>query len=89
MVSIDFAASNGSPPLTRIPYSAPLPVPTMMAVGVASPKAQGQAMTITDVIAMSEYVKELPKIKYQIMKVPAAIPRTTGTNQAATRSAKA
>ena len=28
-------------------FSAPLPVPTMMAVGVARPRAQGQAMTIT------------------------------------------
>ncbi len=31
----------------RIPFSAPLPVPTMMAVGVARPRAQGQAMTST------------------------------------------
>ena len=33
--------------LKRTPFSAPLAVPTMMAVGVASPMAQGQAMTST------------------------------------------
>lgn len=33
-VSIFFDASSTSPPLTRIPSSAPRPVPTMMAVGV-------------------------------------------------------
>ena len=33
--------------LNRMPFSAPLPVPAMMAVGVASPRAQGQAMTST------------------------------------------
>ena len=32
---------------TRIPYSAPLPVPTMIAVGVARPNAQGQEITRT------------------------------------------
>ena len=30
-----------------MPYSAPLPVPTMMATGVARPRAQGQEMTST------------------------------------------
>ena len=33
--------------LMRMPRSAPMPVPTMMAVGVASPSAHGQAMTST------------------------------------------
>lgn len=39
-VSIFFDASSTSPPLTRIPSSAPRPVPTMMAVGVARPNDQ-------------------------------------------------
>lgn len=34
--------------LIKIPFSAPFPVPTMMAVGVARPKAQGQEMTSTE-----------------------------------------
>lgn len=41
------AVSSGSHPFIRIPFDAPIPVPTIMAVGVASPSAQGQAMTIT------------------------------------------
>ena len=41
------ARSSASLFLNRMPFSAPLPVPTMMAVGVARPSAQGQAMTST------------------------------------------
>ncbi len=41
------AISSGSPHLMRIPFWAHFPVPTIMAVGVASPSAHGQAMTIT------------------------------------------
>lgn len=42
-----WAISSGSPPLIRIPFWAPTPVPTMTAVGVASPSEQGQAMDRT------------------------------------------
>src|ERR1700722_11138776 len=42
-------ASSASPLLIRIPFLAPIPVPTMMAVGVLKPNAQGQATTITDI----------------------------------------
>ena len=41
------AASSAAPPRTRTPASAPLPVPTMIAVGVARPMAHGQAMITT------------------------------------------
>ena len=41
------AASSGSPPLIRTPFVAPTPVPTITAVGVARPRAQGQAMQRT------------------------------------------
>jgi len=41
--------SKTSPPLMRIPYLAAIPVPTMTAVGVASPSAQGHAITRTDI----------------------------------------
>ena len=41
------AVSSEAPSLMRMPFSAPLPVPTMMAVGVARPRAQGHAMTST------------------------------------------
>ena len=39
--------SRASADLIRMPFSAPLPVPTMMATGVARPRAQGQEMTRT------------------------------------------
>mgnify|MGYP007050603423 CR=1 FL=1 len=42
MLSICRAASKLSASLMRMPCSAPLPMPTMMAVGVASPSAQGR-----------------------------------------------
>lgn len=41
------AISSGSPPLMRMPFCAPTPVPTMTAVGAASPKAQGHAIANT------------------------------------------
>ena len=41
------AVSSASPSPIRMPSSAALPVPTMTAVGVASPRAQGQAMIRT------------------------------------------
>ena len=37
--------SNTSPPFIRTPNEAAIPVPTMTAVGVARPKAHGQAIT--------------------------------------------
>ena len=39
--------SNGSPPLIKIPLTAPIPVPTITAVGVARPSAHGQAINRT------------------------------------------
>ena len=50
-VSIRCATSSASPPLMRMPASAPRPVPTMIAVGVARPIAHGHA-TITVAIAL-------------------------------------
>ena len=42
-----WAFSSGSAPLIRIPLTAPTPVPTITAVGVASPREQGQAIAST------------------------------------------
>ena len=53
IVVIDDIFSRTSPPLMRIPYEAATPVPTITAVGVARPSAQGQAMTKV----------EMPKLK--------------------------
>ena len=52
------ACSNGSPPLIRMPFRAPTPVPTIMAVGVARPSEQGQAMDNT-VIAYSKATRKI------------------------------
>ncbi len=46
------ARSSTSPPLMITPSWAPRPVPTMMAVGVAKPRAQGQAMMSTATAAV-------------------------------------
>lgn len=43
------ALSKACPPLIRTPREAPTPVPTITAVGVARPRAHGQAITITDI----------------------------------------
>ncbi len=50
--SIFSPRSRASPFLIRMPRRAPRPVPTMMAVGVASPSEQGQAMTSTATAGM-------------------------------------
>ena len=42
-----FKVWMASPERIRIPCSAPMPLPTIRAVGVARPRAQGQAMTST------------------------------------------
>lgn len=37
----------------QIPFAAPRPVPTMIAVGVASPRAHGQEITSTEIATES------------------------------------
>ena len=73
----------------RIPASAPRPVPTMIAVGVASPIAHGQAMTTTLMNAVSASVSlgSGPNVT-QIANVTAATTRTNGTKTSAMRSAR-
>ena len=56
MTSTSRRFSSASAPLKRMPSSAPLPVPTMMATGVASPSAQGQLMTTTETAAVKGLV---------------------------------
>ena len=56
-VSMRRAVSSASPPRMRMPASAPRPVPTMIAVGVARPMAQGQAMMSTVMALTSAYVR--------------------------------
>ena len=69
--------SIASPLLNKIPCSAPRPIPTVKAVGVAKPKAQGQAM-IKTVIVATIATNQFPRIN-QTITVSKAIPRTAGT----------
>ena len=55
-VSILCAVSRLSADFVSIPSCAPLPVPTIIAVGVASPNAQGQEITSTDIAIVSAWL---------------------------------
>ena len=57
IVSIFWAISKLWASLIKIPFSAPFPMPTIMAVGVAKPNAQGQAIINTVTIANNPLVK--------------------------------
>ena len=58
---------------------APMPLPTMMATGVASPNAHGQLTTSTQMPRASANPTGLPMIS-QTMIVTIAMPMTAGTN---------
>jgi len=64
----------------RMPCSAPLPVPTIIAVGVASPNAQGRQSPAPATKLRKAYVRcgDGPA-KNQTRKVTTAIPMTIGT----------
>ncbi len=81
-----WVVSRASPLLIRIPWLAPSPVPTIMAVGVASPKAQGQAITRTDTKMVSTKAASWPK-NAQTRADTTAIPITAGTKYPDTVSA--
>ncbi len=71
--------SRASAPFIKIPFSAPFPVPTIIAVGVANPKAQGQAIIRTDIKMLSEKTNVCPKTKYHIENEKIEIIKTAGT----------
>src|SRR3989338_9855689 len=79
--------SSASAFLMRMPYAAPIPVPTIMGVGVARPSAHGQATTKTETAATSAKENACP-VKIQAAKVIIAITITIGTKTAETSSAK-
>ena len=78
--------SSISGPLISSPSCAPRPVPTMSAVGVASPSAHGQAMMSTATAAVNAKLALSP-VPSQNPRVAAAITITIGTNTPDTRSA--
>ncbi|MBA7674188.1 hypothetical protein ES703_82395 [subsurface metagenome] len=71
--------SNESPPLIKIPFSAPFPVPTITAVGIAKPKAHGQDITTIEVKTNKDNSSPIPAMKYQNKNAPIAINTTIGT----------
>ena len=79
-------ASRARYPLRKMPNCAPRPEATIMAVGVASPSAHGQAMTSTASAAENALSAPAPAIS-QPPAVSAAITNTAGTNTPAMRSA--
>ena len=78
------SSSFGS--LIRMPSCAPRPVPTRIAVGVASPSAHGQATISTATAAVNADADGCPASSQPAI-VAAAISSTAGTKIAATRSA--
>ncbi|CCY76612.1 unknown [Eshraghiella crossota CAG:259] len=72
--------------LNKIPFLAPFPFPTIIATGVASPRAQGQLITSTDIpLAMAN--PALLPVKSHTIIVTTAIAITVGTNIPDTLSA--
>ena len=78
-VSKSLTSCNTSPFLIKTPILALRAVPTINAVGVAKPKAHGQAMTITLTANSMASTAVAPKNEYQIIKVKIAIIITAGT----------
>ncbi|MPM75465.1 hypothetical protein SDC9_122458 [bioreactor metagenome] len=86
-VSMAPLASSASGPLIRMPSWPPRPTPTIRAVGVARPRAQGQAMISTDSAALNEVRGPAPDSS-QAARVTSAMPITVGTNTATTLSTR-
>ncbi len=80
------AISMCSPPLYKIPFSAPFPAPIINAAGVANPRAQGHAIMMTETNARIEYVNPAFPIKYHPKNTPIAITTMAGTKYFATWS---
>ena len=70
----------------KMPFSAPFPVPTMIAVGVARPNAQGQAITRTAVKIVMLKAMLWPEMSH-IAPARSPIRMTIGTKYPETTSA--
>ena len=81
------ARSSDSASCTRMPARAAAPIPTVRAVGVASPSAQGQAITSTETACRIATLAGAPAIS-QPARLAAETTSTKGTKTAATRSTR-
>ena len=88
MVSIERAPSSASPPRMRIPCAAAAPVPAMIAAGVASPSAQGQAMMSTAMRRRRQREPASLPSRSHVAVVSSAATMTSGTKASAMRSTR-
>ena len=80
------APSRAAAVLNSTPFFAPTPLPTIMATGVASPRAQGQLITSTEIPRATAKEKGFPAIN-QPASVSRARAITAGTKIPDTLSA--
>ena len=85
-ISVFPASSRDTAVLNKMPFFAPKPFPTIIATGVASPRAQGQLMTSTEMPLAKAKPKSWPA-NSQTRVVITAMVITVGTNTPETRSA--
>ena len=85
-MSIFPVSSSETAVLNKIPFFAPMPLPTIIATGVASPSAHGQLITSTEIPRANANPNVCPASS-QIIVVTTAIVITAGTNTPETRSA--
>ena len=86
-VSMRPISSRLAADLTRTPFSAALPVATVMATGVARPSAQGQEMTSTAMPMLRQNRTPMPPTMAHSAAASTAMAMTTGTNTALILSA--
>ena len=79
-------SSNASAVLNKIPFFAPTPFATIIATGVANPKAQGQLITKTEIALAKANPADCPTSNQEI-NVTIAITITAGTKIPETLSA--
>ena len=85
-VSIRRVLCSTSTPLITMPSWAPRPLPTISAVGVAKPNAQGQAIMRTATAAVNAFVAS-PSTTNHAINVTSEMSSTTGTKMLLTLSA--
>ena len=85
-MSILPVSSRQAAVLKRMPFLAPMPLPTMMATGVARPRAQGQLMTRT-LMPRARAKPKVSPMSSHTMVVTMAIEMTAGTKTPETLSA--
>ena len=86
-VSMECRVSRLTADFMRMPYSAAFPVPTIIATGVARPRAQGQDITSTAMALERANSKDWPAISHT-MAVSMAMIITVGTKTPLTLSAR-